>query len=524
MSAPLSQPARPAVVLVVDDDPDQRFLIERTLQHAACDVWTAGSADEALTKLDGVDVVLLDYRLPDMSGLDLLRALSRRTGPAVVLITAAGNEDVAVEAMRAGAIDYVVKARDYLDQLPGVVERAFRHQDVVRRARELQRLALVVHSAMDRDAMCREIVEGARELLRAGSAGVFLSAPDGGVQMLSGDRRGSTAIAARVASMVRHAGSPNHTAASTGSLIVPLPRAEGVPVGALAVWDREQRAASAEEVELAETFAAFVATALANAARLELQRSLVAELQDTLDLRRHLVMSLSHELRTPLTCVVGFSETLLADWDGLEEDVRRVCLRSIRENAHELRALVDQLLDFGESEAGRLTGAPPERVPLVGEVTAAVDALAPMLADRTVTVDIGEIEVETDPMLLRRTLANLLTNAAKHSAPGVPVAVRAVAEGDRVRVEVEDRGDGMTADEVAHVFEPFWRGESARNGATRGSGLGLALVREYVRLMGGEVAVESSPGEGARFSFTLPTGSGRRNGAESGGFRRPEPA
>ena len=518
MSQPLVQTAHVPVVLVVEDDPDQRFLIERTLVHA-CDVWTAGSADEALSKLDGVDVVLLDYRLPDMSGIDLLRALSRRSGPAMVLITAVGNEDVAVEAIRAGAIDYVVKGRDYLDQLPGVVQRAFRHHDVVRRARELQRLALLVHSAMDRDAMCDEIVQGARELLRAGSAGLFLSTPEGGVQMLAGDSRGSTAVAARVASMVRHPGSPHHTAASNGCLVVPLPRAEGVPVGALAVWDREQRAASAEEVELAETFAAFAATALANAARLALQRSLVAELQETLDMRRTLVMSLSHELRTPLTCVVGFSETLLTDWDTLEDDVRQVCLRSIRENAHELRALVEQLLDFGESEAGRLAGTPRERVALAGEVSAAVDALAPLLVDRPVTVDIGEVEVEADPMLLRRTLANLLTNAAKHSAPGVAVAVRAVADGDRVRVEVEDAGEGMTADEAAHVFEPFWRGTSARNEATRGSGLGLALVREYVRLMGGEVSVESSPGAGARFSFTVPAshnGSGRQNGAESG--------
>lgn len=506
MSVLPPEPSRAPVVLVVEDDVDQRFLIERALLGSAGEVRTAGSADEALARLDGVDVVLLDYRLPDISGIELLRALSRRAGPAMVLITAVGNEEVAVEAMRAGAVDYVVKARGYLDQLPSVVERAYRHHDVVRRARELQRLALLVHSALDRDAMCQEIVQGARELLRSGSAGLFVTDADGAVQMLEGDSRGSSGVAARVASIVRNADSPNQTSAGNGTLVVPLPRAEGVPVGALAVWDREHRAASAEEVELAETFAAFAATALANAARLELQRVLVAELQETLDLRRHLVMSLSHELRTPLTCVVGFAETLLADWETLDDDVRRVCIMSIRENAHELRTLVEQLLDFAESEGGRLAGAVPERVALADEVSATVAALGSMLADREVTVDIGEVEVEADPLLLRRTLANLLANAAKHSAPGVPVAVRAAVEGDVVRVDVEDAGEGMTSEEAVHVFEPFWRGEAARNAATRGSGLGLALVREYVRLMGGEVVVESAPGEGARFSFTVPVG------------------
>ncbi|HEX2039508.1 MAG TPA: ATP-binding protein [Acidimicrobiales bacterium] len=500
-----SDAGRRPVVLVVEGDADQRSLIEHALRRASYDVRTAGSADEALGKLDGVDVVLLDHRLPDMTGIELLRTMSRRTGPAVVLVTEVGDEDVVVDALRAGAVDFVVKGPTYFDEPAGVVERACRHHDVVRRARELQRLALLVHSALDRDAMCNEIVQGARQLLRSGSAGLFVTGSDGGVHMLAGDSRGSSAVAARVASIVRNPDRPKHTSAGNGCLVVPLPRAEGVPVGALAVWDREQRAASAEEVELAETFAAFAATALANAARLELQRVLVTELQETLDLRRNLVMSLSHELRTPLTCVVGFADTLVAEWETLDDDdVRRVCMRSIRENAHELRALVEQLLDFAESEAGRLTGTARERLPLASEVSAAVDALGPMLADRPVTVDIGEVEVDADPLLLRRTLANLLTNAAKHSAPGVPVAVRAVAEGDVVRVEVEDAGQGMTADELAHAFEPFWRGETARSGAARGSGLGLALVREYVRLMGGEVVAESSPGAGARFSFTVP--------------------
>ncbi|MDQ3757119.1 MAG: response regulator [Actinomycetota bacterium] len=368
MSSPTSDITRPPVVLVVEDDPDQRFIVERTLARAGYEVVTAGSADEAMARFVGVDVVLVDYRLPDMSGIELLRALARRGGPAIVLMTAAGNEAVAVEAMRAGAVDYVVKGHEYLEMLPGIVERAYRQQDVVRRARELQRLALLVHSALDRDAMCEEIVQGARDLLRSGSAGLFVTGADGAVEMLAGDSKGSQVVAARVASIVRKADTPRHTSASSGCLIVPLPRADNVPVGALAVWDREQRVASAEEVELAETFAALAATALADAARLDLQRSLVAELQETLDVRRNFVMSLSHELRTPLRSVVGLANALLADWETMGDDMRGMCVRSICDNASELRALVDRLLDMAASEAGRSTGVPPQGMPMAVEV------------------------------------------------------------------------------------------------------------------------------------------------------------
>jgi CheY-like chemotaxis protein len=364
-------PADASVVLVVDDDKDQRFLLERALTRAGHEVRTAADGAEALDRLAGVDLVLLDYRLPDMSGIDVLRSLSRRTGPAVVMVTAEGNEDVAVEAMRVGAVDYLVKARTYIEDLPGVVERALRHRDVARRARELQRLAVVVHSAMDRSAMCAEIVQGARELLRAGSAGVFVATADGEVQMAAGDSRGSAAMAARVAALVREVGGRQRTAASSGSLLVPLPRGEGLPVGALAVWDREQRTATPEEVELAETFAAFAATALGSAARLDLERAAVAELQEALDYRGRVAQALAEELRTPLSCVVGFAETLLAEWDVLDDEVRQACIRSMCSNALELRTLVERLLGQrvpapedprGQSQSRRRKNAQPTTV------------------------------------------------------------------------------------------------------------------------------------------------------------------
>jgi signal transduction histidine kinase len=112
--------------------------------------------------------------------------------------------------------------------------------------------------------------------------------------------------------------------------------------------------------------------------------------------------------------------------------------------------------------------------------------------------------VTGDASLLRRTLGNLLSNAVKYSDVGTAIEVRARAAGDHARVEVVDRGIGLPPWEASRVFDPFFRARSSVANAVRGSGIGLALVREYVRSMGGEVFVDSEPGAGSVFGFTLP--------------------
>jgi DNA-binding NtrC family response regulator len=162
-------------VLVVDDSADHRTLIARRLAGAGMQVIPVATAAEALERIGEVDLVLLDYRLPGVSGLDALRAIRRRRQPpSVIMVTSAGSTEVAVDAMRAGAIHYVTKDRGYLDALPEVVERAWVHHDLAARASELQRLALLVTSARDRDQLFLEIVEGAARLLRASSSGLLL--------------------------------------------------------------------------------------------------------------------------------------------------------------------------------------------------------------------------------------------------------------------------------------------------------------------------------------------------------------
>jgi signal transduction histidine kinase len=488
-------------VLVVDDDPDHRFLAQRRLERAGFDVRMASNAEEALVDVASVDLVVLDHRLPGTSGLDLLPVIAEQ-GPSVVMVTGMGSEGLAVEAMRRGAVDYIVKDESYLDILSDVVWRAWMHHDLVRRAGELERIGLLVTSASARPEVFAEVVEGARRLLRADGCALFVLADAGLVQEATagthlGDRERVLAEARQLLA------APQKTIEGDGRMLVPVPPSEETPLGVLAVLTREPRRFDPEERRLAVALASYAGIALGNLRRLELERSLVSELQRALDYRRDLMASVSHELRTPLTCVGGFAETLRAHWDALSEDERIMFVDKICHHSNELADLVERLLDFSQVEAGQLS-AGIARIDLQDAVESTVTALGPLIAGRPIEIDIRASAVMADSVLLRRTLTNLLSNAVKYSEPGTPIKVRGHDTGGVARVEVADEGSGLSAEEAERAFDPFWRSSRVVTNSLRGTGLGLALVKEYVRVMGGDVTVQSEPGRGSTFTFTLP--------------------
>lgn len=492
---------RPISVLLVEDNPDHVHLIERRLRDGGLEVRRASSGAEALASLDGVDLVLLDYRLPDMSGLETLQEIRRLDGPSVVMVTGMGSEEIAVEAMRAGAIDYVVKDATYIRMLPEVVERAWRLHDLSRRAKQLQRLALIVNSAQDRRSIFAEIVNGARELLGAVMCALLIHEGEG----LEVVYKGGTAADVDPA-LVERAGKVSESGITDldgETLLVPLSKDGAEPLGVLAIVS-QGRTLIDEELDLAETFASFAGLALRNLRRRELEERLIAELQQTLELRRDFVNSISHELRTPLACISGFAATILTHWGRLDEETVRSSVEKIQHHGGDLTDLVEKLLDFSFVEQGRFA-AEVTTMDLKPAIEGSVEDLAPLIAGRPVEVDIEDVAVTADANLLHRVLSNLISNAIKASDADESIFVRGTRSGGFVRIEVEDRGTGMSEEEVAQVFDAFWRSRDAVKAAQRGSGIGLTLVREYVRAMGGEVGVRSTLGEGSIFFFTLPT-------------------
>lgn len=229
-------------------------------------------------------------------------------------------------------------------------------------------------------------------------------------------------------------------------------------------------------------------------------------LRETNRLKDEFVSMISHELRTPLASIKGYSHTMLTDTDGHWDDqTRREFLTIISEESDKLAELVENLLEMSRIERGSL---PITLEPLLlwrfcKEV---VNRLGTHHPDMKFVCDLNHDlpVVLADPRRVEQVLVNLLQNAAKYSGAD-KVEVRGSHDGGtHVLIEIEDNGIGISPDHLPHLFDKFYRVGADQGDKGSGTGLGLAIVKALVEAQGGKVWVESKPGEGATFYFTLP--------------------
>ncbi len=219
--------------------------------------------------------------------------------------------------------------------------------------------------------------------------------------------------------------------------------------------------------------------------------------------------NVSHELRTPLTVIRGAAHNVKR---GVVKDPGRVdeYMGMIIQHADQLTAMVEQVMEYaGLSQKSGLAARAPVPLEEVLHEAMAATAAETDAAGCTVHLDIGfsPPNLTGDPAALRRVFQNLIGNAAKHGGKGgwIGVLTRAVTgAAPAVEIEVADRGPGIPEGEQADIFKPFTRGAGAQAAQTRGSGLGLSLVREIVEAHGGSIAVRSRAGQGASFIVRLP--------------------
>jgi signal transduction histidine kinase len=220
-------------------------------------------------------------------------------------------------------------------------------------------------------------------------------------------------------------------------------------------------------------------------------------------MRSALVSTVSHELRSPLAAITGYTDTVLhgGPWDA---ETEREFLEIVAASAEKLSRLVDNLLDAAKMEAGVLRlEREPVRVERIAErVVAHRRALTP---DHPLTVEAeaGLPLADADPMRVEQVITNLVENAIKYSPAGGPITVR-VTGGAAITVSVSDRGVGIAPEHAERLFERFYRAEGDLTRTTKGVGLGLYICRSLVEAHGGRIWVESTPGQGSTFTFTLP--------------------
>ena len=232
----------------------------------------------------------------------------------------------------------------------------------------------------------------------------------------------------------------------------------------------------------------------------EERQRLLSQSQQAVADRDHILAVVSHELRNPLN-VIAMAAAVLKD-AGAEPEIGQKSIASIVRSAARMQRMIQDLLDVSTIEAGRLAldPRPIDPAPVVQET---IDALGAEARGRglTLTHEVPpDLAIRADRDRLLQALANLVGNALKVTTEG-GVVVRAAAGDDATVVfSVADSGPGIPADTVQRVFEPYWRGKSSY----RGTGLGLAITRGIVEAHGGKIWVESRPGSGAVFSFTMP--------------------
>lgn len=285
------------------------------------------------------------------------------------------------------------------------------------------------------------------------------------------------------------------------SLYVPLVTSRGT-IGVLAVRPEQPRQLLLpDQVHLLETFTNLMANAI--------ERALLADetqhaqvMIEAERMRNALLSAVSHDLRTPLAAIAGAVSSLFEGNVDFDAQTRKELIQSIHDEVMWMDRLVNNLLYMTRLEAGAIQVS-KELLPLEEAVGAALVRLEKKLSDRIVSTHVPTDAplVPMDGVLIEEVLINLLENAMKYTPPGSPIEVSAAFNEDQVTISVADRGPGIPPGEEQRIFDKFYRTAPKR---TRGVGLGLAICRGIVEAQGGRVWVESRPGGGAIFRFTLP--------------------
>ena len=471
-----------ARILLVDDDEALLEALPEALQlrMEGIEIDTADGGLKALERIRQVDydAIVSDIKMPGMDGLALLTAARElRPGTPILLITGHGEHDLAVQALRGGAYDFVQKPIDR-DYFVASLERAIRMRRLDRQVADQQAL-------LEQHARVLEHVDNGVLLVDAEQTVLYWNPA---AEAITGIPTASV-LGRPVAEAL-----PGWDAIVGGVPVSPEPgpsaRDATVPldVAGRELW------LSLSGVE----FDNGVVYAFRN---LTEERALD-------DLKSEFVATVSHELRTPLSAIYGCAQTLRRSDVELDEDTEHRLLEVIAHECERLTRIVGDILLANQLDAGRmrLVQEEIEVDALVGEV---VEQMRASL-DGTATVELaiastGRLEpVVGDADKLRQILLNLVDNAVKYSPEGGCVEIRVEPREGGLRFVVHDQGLGIAHGEQQRIFGKFYRVDPNLTRGVGGTGLGLYICRELARRMGGRVSVSSKEGEGSTFVVDLP--------------------
>lgn len=232
------------------------------------------------------------------------------------------------------------------------------------------------------------------------------------------------------------------------------------------------------------------------------------ELSKVDEFRRELMANISHDLRTPLALIYSYAE-MMSDFP---EEISPDSLKVIMDEALRLKSLVNDVLDVSNMESGQMQ--------LKAEYYSLTEDIKDIVARINSMVNVGQyklnffyddnIDLWADKLKIGQVMYNLIINAINHSGENKDISIRQTLLNDRVLIEVIDKGQGISEEDLKHIWDRYYKGSQSHKRPVVGSGLGLSIVKKVIDLHGGSCGVDSKPGDGANFYFYLPIGQANR--------------
>ncbi|MFA5317350.1 MAG: ATP-binding protein [Dehalococcoidales bacterium] len=531
-----------AQILVVDDDSGFQQVIYAILSRNGYQVATAGSAAEgiALAKTQFYNVAILDISLPDISGTEVLtRLLEINPDLMAIMLTGYSSLQSAIQSLNSGAFAYLEKPIDP-ERLLAVISQGLDKQRLVmenhrlvlelaQRNRETS-ILLSVSQAVAQSLDLEQILESALQQVSRS-----LSIDASFVHLIEGNRlvlKGCYGLSPKTAALMQPISledgilgdifkraepqvanpiNPDETIdleplARDGYQNyagVPLTMA-GKSMGVIGVTSRSGSDFSARQMELLGAIGREISIAVRNAQLYE-EASSARSLRDLDEMRSQFLGTISHELRTPLASIKGYASTILQPDVAFDEATMLEFVQIIDKEADSLGRLIDELLVMSRLESGTLEVS--KKCCHINEVVAAIsDRLEHLSVKHRLRIALaGNLPVVTlDEQRIQEVITNLVENATKYSPDGTEIIIRGSQRDNEVTISVSDCGNGIPPEYHQKIFERFCRVNQPNAGKRSGAGLGLCICRGIVEAHGGRIWVESKPGKGAKFSFTLP--------------------
>jgi PAS domain S-box-containing protein len=528
-------------ILVVDDDAARRKALSAKLRGAGHRVTTATTGQEAaaLFGKKPFNIVLANVKLPDVSGRQILET-TKEFNPEVAVIMMANNANLeaAVDAVSEGAYAYILKP-EATDELKTLINNALREQELSIRNRKLveslqqsnrlfseanEKLQNEISERKQAEELLRQNEEKYRMLFELSPIGITTVDMKGTITSCNpavyqkggysageqvGKHFSKVAVVRpkdmpkflRVFNSIARGKVPqpfevayNRKDGSLGwtELHIALLAAGGKKLG-IQVMQRDVTDRKHMEQEIQR-----------KNEQLEAQNE---ELEKASRAKSDFLARMSHELRTPLNVVMGFAELMLDQVPGEINEEQRQCLDDILTSSRHLLGLINEVLDLTKVESGKVE-LKLKNIALSEVVESVTSAMTAVISQRKQSLDVrldgGLPLLKVDEDRLRQVFFNLLSNASKFTPDRGKLKIEASRKDGWCQVSVSDNGIGIKEEDLKQIFEPFYQAEDSMTRESRGTGLGLTLVKEIVEMHGGQILVKSKYGKGSSFIFTLP--------------------